>query len=578
MPAILRQTPAYKHPPTNQPARKLRKQLPSVYNPPGGSEIIPMAGDLDHHLLNELFEEIERSPPGIEARKLLIETYIAAGLTETAGDNIRELKTLCSDDAQVNEWYAALCKNDASTSNASSSYPSASYNIKSDNTLAKAPNSRIAAAVLPSDPTELVSEKQKLITSYRDFRRKAWTLLRDRNLLASLTAKRNLAARPDSNHRDLELLGDGKITTVLRSRDLSLPSNVSQAKINRPPDSAREAARKMKANPERAFDICMADLEAMIKWLKDTQPRSSVNSDSLREAIAKRVRLMIVALPEPLHVHANMSLMHIEHENRWKTYVNDETMYGDAIPDILRENFYCTEDGYAWDMEELSQAITSNKGVMRNPLSKHMFTPGDIKGILNHPLGQSLAVLGIEQHKLKQGVRPRTLEEMDRMVQVLMEDMAEDAMDSRLAVDEFLAYIATLPEPEQNALDNLRVPAKDSHTGQAFDGTIGEAVRDAKANKLCFHKAGKSLFHILYIFCPWHNTISTPYLVVSPDEFARTSSKVLTTPNIHRNQASGREQSGVIYCLVVLQAPKDHAYRLKTRDFIRQASKHLRNQ
>jgi hypothetical protein len=26
--------------------------------------------------------------------------------------------------------------------------------------------------------------------------------------------------------------------------------------------------------------------------------------------------------------------------------------------------------------------------------------------------------------------------------------------------------------------------------GQAFDGTIGEAVRDAKANKLCFHKAG----------------------------------------------------------------------------------------
>lgn len=331
------------------------------------------------------------------------------------------------------------------------------------------------------------------------------TLLRDRNLLSNLITTKSLPARQYDNHEDLELLGDGKITTVLRTRDLNLPTNGSPAKVTRPPDSAREAARKMKADPAKAFDICISDLDAMIKWLKDTQPKSSLNNDSLREAIAKRVRLMVVALPDNLHIQANTSLMHIEHENKWKTYVNDETMYGDAIPNIPRENFYCTEDGYAWDMEELSQAITSNKGVMRNPLSKHMFTPGDIKGILSHPLGQSLAALGIAQHKLKQGVRPKTLEEMDRMVNVLMEDMAEDAMQSRLAVDEFLAYVATLPEAEQNALDNLRVPAKDSHTGQAFDGTIGEAVRDAKANKLCFHKAGKSLSrisHIPHIFYP----------------------------------------------------------------------------
>jgi hypothetical protein len=346
--------------------------------------------------------------------------------------------------------------------------------------------------VLPSDQTELASEKQKLITSYREFRQKAKTLLRDGHLLSNLRVKKGLPTRHDDNLEDLELLGEGKITTVLRSRDLNLPTDSSTARTTRPPDSAREVARKMKANPKKAFDICILDLEAMIKWLRSTQPKSMLNNDALREAIAKRVRLMIVALPDKLQIHANEALMHIEHEFQWKKYVNDETMYGDAVPDIPRENFYCTEDGYAWDMEELSQAITSNKGVMRNPLSKHMFTPGDIKAILQHSLGHSLAALGIEQHKLKQGVRPKTLEEMDRMVNVLMEDMAEDAMKSRLAVDEFLAYIATLPEAEQNAIDNLRVPAKDSHTGQAFDGTIGEAVRDAKANKLCFHKAGKS--------------------------------------------------------------------------------------
>jgi hypothetical protein len=461
------------------------------------------SSDVDYSFINELYEEIERRPPAIEARKLLVETYLAAGWVEAVQTAVQELKTLCTSDAEVNQWHAAFCQDSrmpplpkATAAKGSTSKPSTSSKGKSKSTFARSTNPPIAAAVLPSDPIELASEKQKLITSYRDFRQKAKTLLRDGHLLSNLRAKKGLPARHDDNLDDLELLGVGKITTVLRNRDLNLPTHPSTAKTTRPPDSAREAARKMKAEPNKAFDICISDLETMIRWLRQTQPKSTLNKDSLREAIAKRVRLMIVALPEKLHIHASEALMHIEHEFQWKKYVNDETMYGDAVPDIPRKNFYCTEDGYAWDMEELSQAITSNKGVMRNPLSKHMFTPGDIKAILQHPLGQSLAALGIEQHKLKQGVRPKTLEEMDRMANVLMEDMAEDAMKSRLAVDEFLAYIATLPEAEQNAIDNLRVPAKDSHTGQAFDGTIGEAVRDAKANKLCFHKAGKSFSDI----------------------------------------------------------------------------------
>lgn len=458
-----------------------------------------MAGNIDYSFVNELYEEIERRPPAIEARKLLVETFIAAEWTDAIVEAVQELKTLCSNDSQVNEWHAAFCQHShppaprATASHGSSSKPSTFSKGKSKGTFLRPTNPPIAAAVLPSDPSELASEKQKLITSYREFRQKAKTLLRDRQLLSNLRFKKSLPARQDDNIQDMELLRDGKITTVLRSRDLNLPTDGNRAKTTRPPDSAREAARKMKADPATAFETCISDLEAMIKWLKATQPKSILNNDALREAIAKRVRLMVVALSGNLQIHATEALMHIEHEYQWKTYVNDETMYGDAVPDIPRDNFYCTEDGYAWDMEELSQAITSNKGVMRNPLSKHMFTPRDIKAILQHPLGRPLAALGIEQHKLKQGVRPKTLEEMDRMVIVLMEDMAEDAMKSRLAVEEFLAYIATLPEAEQNAIDNLRVPAKDSHTGQAFDGTIGEAVRDAKANKLCFHKAGKSL-------------------------------------------------------------------------------------
>jgi len=47
-----------------------------------------------------------------------------------------------------------------------------------------------------------------------------------------------------------------------------------------------------------------------------------------------------------------------------------------------------------------------------------------------------------------------------------------------------------VPEAEQKAINELRCPAKDSHTGQSYDFSIGQAVRDAKGNRVCFHKTG----------------------------------------------------------------------------------------
>lgn len=48
----------------------------------------------------------------------------------------------------------------------------------------------------------------------------------------------------------------------------------------------------------------------------------------------------------------------------------------------------------------------------------------------------------------------------------------------------------SVPELEQKAIEGLKCPAKDNHTGQAYDSSIGEAVRDAKGNRVCFHKTG----------------------------------------------------------------------------------------
>ena len=71
-----------------------------------------------------------------------------------------------------------------------------------------------------------------------------------------------------------------------------------------------------------------------------------------------------------------------------------------------------------------------------------------------------------------------------------MADQSSDQMESRHVMDKFATYLATLPLSEQKSLDELRVPATDSHTGLPFDTSIGEAVRDAQGNRVCFHKTG----------------------------------------------------------------------------------------
>jgi hypothetical protein len=304
------------------------------------------------------------------------------------------------------------------------------------------------------------------------------------NVLGSLffVAKKKeepLYSRFDTHIQNLTDLADGRISSVVRVRQ---------------PGSVSSVVRAMESNPERALDIAIGDLEDMARWLRSSTSQSTpLDNDGVREALVKRVGMLSSALSDGMKKHASAALMHVEHEVLHRTYVCSETMYGDKVSDIPRARFLVTEDGYPWDMEELAQAIASNSGVMRNPLSRQMFTTKDIRTIVQHPLGKRLGALQIEQSKLSRGVRPKTIEELEKMAAVLLADMSADQMESRHVVDAFMAYVATLPDSEQKALDGLRVPAKDSHTGQAFDTSIGEAVRDAQANRVCFHKTGDLL-------------------------------------------------------------------------------------
>ncbi|KAE9370617.1 hypothetical protein N431DRAFT_344475 [Stipitochalara longipes BDJ] len=408
---------------------------------------------IDMTLLNDLYEEIENRPPALEARRLLIQQCMEAGWVDAARDAISGLLALDPYDEEAHGWADIL---------SAESTQSQTQNV---------PTPLISRPPPPSVPDDIEAAQRELVHGYEALRIRAAKLLRENYLKEDA-----ISTRFDMHIQNLTDITDGRISSVVRVRQ---------------PGSAQSIARAMEKNPERAVDIAIGDLEDMARWLR-SQP-GHLDNDAVREALVKRVGMVSSALSDGMKRHASLALMHVEHELLHRTYVCDETMYGDKVADIPRARFLTTEDGYPWDMEELAQAIQSGSGIMRNPLSRQMFTTEDIRMILQHPLGKGLAALGVEQGKLSKGVRPKTIEELEKMSVVLLADMSEDQMASRHVLDHFLGYVATLPESEQKALNKLRVPAKDSHTGQAFDTTIGEAVRDAKANVVCIHKIGDFL-------------------------------------------------------------------------------------
>ncbi|MCJ1396282.1 hypothetical protein MMC18_009171 [Xylographa bjoerkii] len=415
------------------------------------------SADPDTSLLNELYEAISRHPPAIEARKLLIQQLIELEWLDAAGDAAQELLELEPLDDDAIAWDLALGKDIVASPTASTP---------------EAPSIPTARS-LPEDSD---TAKLELAEGFKALRARAIVLQREARSLRNLQQQKGIPSPCDKHIPDLAAIIAGRIGTVTRVG---------------PPGSARAVARLMEADPEKALDLAVKDLTDMSRWLRSSGSHYiTSDNDTIREALAKRVHALVAALPETLQRNGSLALMHVEHEVLQRRYICSETMYGDPVADIHRANFWVSEDGYAWDMEELAQALKSNGGVMRNPLSRQLFTIADIHAIVEHPLGSGLAAMQIEQSKLSQGVRSKTIEQLEALATILLADMSDDQVASRQAVDNFLAYVATLPQPEQKAIDVLRVPAKDRHTGQLFDTSIGEAVRDAQGNRLCFHKTG----------------------------------------------------------------------------------------
>jgi hypothetical protein len=266
---------------------------------------------------------------------------------------------------------------------------------------------------------------------------------------------------------------------------------ISQGKVSSAasflqPASVQEIAREVLATPGEAADLISGDVETLISWV--TSQADEVDTDKIRKRLEKRRALLEAALPESMQQNIAEAYRHAEREHLSKKYENAETMLGDRIEDIPKANFFVSEDNYAFDMEELAQAIEARNGVMRNPLSLQLFSESDIKTILGHPIGKRLKALEEEQHRQKKGVRLDTITKLEDLSKTMLADQSMDGGPSRKCIGEFLAFVATLPSREQTTINQLKIPGVDKNTGQAFDYSIGESVADAKGGVTCYHK------------------------------------------------------------------------------------------
>jgi hypothetical protein len=397
------------------------------------------SGEPDMALMAELLEDISRNPPAVAARKLLVEHYISVGWLDAAMDNAKELKNLAPRDADVTQFLQVLQKK-----------PEPPAPEKRSTSISSVPVSEVRAwdpktgryknATVPKHakktsetPTielkgDLEPARNDLTQGYQALRAKAKYVLAD--LLHLQTLQKKTGLPPSQNVAKIRAIAEGTEGTP--------------ASRSGPPGSARSVARNIRDNAKEATSVAITDLEDTINWVRKPYGKpSGTNNDTIRDILVKRSDAVQSALPDNLKIHSELALMHMEHEYLNRNYANSETMLLEDVKDITRANFYVTEDNYAWDMDELVQAISASKGVLRNPLSKEMFTPKDVKGILFHPLGKPLAALAVEQREMSKGVRAETIVQMEKLSSVLLEDQSSDTVPSRTAVDEFLAYVAT---------------------------------------------------------------------------------------------------------------------------------------
>jgi hypothetical protein len=357
----------------------------------------------DFTLLNELWQMIEGDPTCIYPRKLLMEQLLHYGWTDAAVEAGEDLLRLDPNDKEAREVVNNNKKKQDEPKTAKKARPQPKK--------VPVPKSEEERAMLEEEFAEELIALRREVTGLAD------------NM-------RDLAEFAQANGVDSSDLAD--VSRLIAAQNVELGGIVSQTVA-----SVRETAKKMMPilGYHELISIVVADLE--VAYGRIRQISGTSDNDALRELLAKRVRILVSSTSDEVQAYPVLGLMHIEHELLGKTYVNVETMLGDEVKDIQRGDFLVTEDGYAWSVDELVQAVQANGGVMRNPLSKDMFSPEDVKMILLHPTGNALGMMQLQQNQMANGVRRATINQLVSLSQTVLADDADDQFESRKAIGKF---------------------------------------------------------------------------------------------------------------------------------------------
>jgi hypothetical protein len=367
----------------------------------------------DYTLLNELWTTIEREPSCTHARKVLVEQLVSFGWIEAALDAAQEILRIEPTDTAMADF---VKQHGLEGSSSVIEDKAKKAKIRTTKTY------RIEKVSVPKTDEERHKLELQFIDALAALQERALLLLRDVEVVTDMRRLEGQSISRDDEMDKLHALSNAHFKGITKQSS----------------NSARAVARAIEeaGDHEKALVVALTDLEDVFSRLKlGSEPP---NNDTIRETLAKRSRIIGSGLQSELQDVPQLALMHIEHEKLDRQYHNDESMFGDAISEIPREEFWTSEDGYAWSMDELSQAITSNGGVMRNPLSREMFSTTDIRRIIQHPQGKRLAAMQLEQSKMSKGVRPTTIEHLETMSKTFLSDMSEDQKASRQVLGKFL--------------------------------------------------------------------------------------------------------------------------------------------
>ncbi|KAH8676464.1 hypothetical protein BGZ60DRAFT_556046 [Tricladium varicosporioides] len=323
---------------------------------------------------------------------------------------------------------------------------------------------------LLEEDVDWAEKERELGGGYEKLRARARNLLHRTNLVPDLHMQQSGTTLPKNHKEVLEALADGRVSSAVSV----VPSK-----------SARHTARVMEDQPERALDILMADLVTLVGWLRTQAPQVASSDKFVRDAVTKRIYVFNAVLPDELQKLTPTALMHLEHEEFGKSYVNKQTMLKLPIAQIPRENFWETEDGFAWKMDELEQALIANNGEMRNPINHRMFSNRDVQAISSHPMTKRLNVSHQTRPDMRtpsSGSMEETINKLEKLANTMILDISPDRLPTWKGLEELLAYLSRLQKPELNATAELQIPGTEY--------TLVQLVEAALAHKFSLFRTG----------------------------------------------------------------------------------------